>query len=503
VISICANYNKGGIFISLNSRLLLCASLINQNAVVCDVGTDHAFLPIYLIENGLCNKVIASDINEGPLESAAKNIEKSGLHEKIFLVKSDGLKKINKADITDVVIAGMGSDTICKIIDEAEWLKQDINIILQPMTKASNLRRWLYSKGFEIVQERAVTEEQHIYTVMKVKYCGYKIQLNDIAETIGKLKCSEEASKQYVIKQFERINKVIAGLSKAGRLNEDIIKNSLLLDNLKLMITGNHKLVVKDIFEEINKIASFETQESWDNSGLIVGDMYSEVTRVMLALDITNEVVEEAINKKVDLIISHHPVIFKPLKFLSHDNPAVKLIKNNISAICVHTPIDVASEGINDILFNKLKNSLGLLDFKKPIVSFGKDSSVGYGRVGITKKELTTEEIAKSLKEILNCKMVKYTNTKKHIESIALCSGSGGSFFNDIAEQEVSVYITSDVKHDVWIEAMNKDIALFDCGHFSTETIVLDYIQKVLSANVPCIEFIIAESNKDNINYMC
>lgn len=80
---------------------------------------------------------------------------------------------------------------------------------------------------------------------------------------------------------------------------------------------------------------------------------------------------------------------------------------------------------------------------------------------------------------------------------------SGGSFFNDIAEQEISVYITSDVKHDVWIEAINKDIALFDCGHFSTETIVLDYIQKVLSANVPCIEFIIADSNKDNINYIC
>jgi tRNA (adenine22-N1)-methyltransferase len=141
--------------LSLTPRLFACAEAVNGN-FACDVGTDHAFLAAYLIQCGKCGHVIASDVADGPLSSAEKTVRELNLEDKISIVKSDGLKNIEKDRITDVIIAGMGGELILKIISECEWLKSGVNLILQPMTKAEYLRKSLFSSGFEIVSEKAV-----------------------------------------------------------------------------------------------------------------------------------------------------------------------------------------------------------------------------------------------------------------------------------------------------------------------------------------------------------
>lgn len=110
---------------------------------------------------------------------------------------------------------------------------------------------------------------------------------------------------------------------------------------------------VSDIYGKINEIAPFSFQEKWDNSGLLIGDKEKKVSKILLALDITSEVAKEAEKGNYDLVISHHPVIFNPLYTLSNQNPAVMLAKNDISAICCHTPLDMATGGINDIIVDK------------------------------------------------------------------------------------------------------------------------------------------------------
>lgn len=114
-------------------------------------------------------------------------------------------------------------------------------------------------------------------------------------------------------------------------------------------------MTVGQIFDAVNSIAPFRTAAKWDNSGLLVGDREAEVTFAIFALDITNEVVNEAIKKGANLIISHHPVIFNPLYTIGKENPVYLMIKNGISAICAHTNLDMAEGGVNDILIEKLK----------------------------------------------------------------------------------------------------------------------------------------------------
>ncbi|NLK69961.1 MAG: SAM-dependent methyltransferase [Clostridiales bacterium] len=191
--------------ISLDTRLLACADFVSGKGIACDVGTDHAYLAVYLIESGKCSQVIASDINDGPLDFARRTIEKHECYDKIKLVKSDGLKEIDGNGVTDVIIAGMGAETICKIIDDAEWLKNGVNLVLQPMTKAHNLREWLYLNGFEIISEKAVLEYGFAYSVMSARYSGIRKKIDSFKTYTGELDFTDEQSKTYLALQARRL----------------------------------------------------------------------------------------------------------------------------------------------------------------------------------------------------------------------------------------------------------------------------------------------------------
>ncbi|MDE5855244.1 MAG: class I SAM-dependent methyltransferase, partial [Ruminococcus sp.] len=134
----------------LDKRLQMCADMISGKGIVCDVGTDHAYLAVELIKSGKCEKVIASDVKEGPLESAHKTVEKYDVSDKVELVLSDGLENINLDGVTDIVIAGMGGETIVNILENYFWENslENIRLILQPMSKPESLRKFLYNLGY-------------------------------------------------------------------------------------------------------------------------------------------------------------------------------------------------------------------------------------------------------------------------------------------------------------------------------------------------------------------
>lgn len=170
----------------MNRRLLAIAALVHNGRGIIDVGTDHGYLPAFLAEHGYSGTIFASDIKEGPLNAARRTAAEAGLGEQIRFLLCDGLSCCPPEEIDSIVIAGMGGDTIVKILDDAEWcLDGRYRLILQPMTKAEVLRYWLVNNGFGIESEDLVEDAGTIYQIIAASYGG-NTRLNDAELFIGK-----------------------------------------------------------------------------------------------------------------------------------------------------------------------------------------------------------------------------------------------------------------------------------------------------------------------------
>ena len=199
---------------TLSPRLLLCAQFVREGARLADIGTDHAYLPVYLAQKGVISHAVAADINIMPLKRGEDNISKSCLEGKIEARVSNGFETISADEFDDAVIAGMGGDLICRIIDDAsDKLKSESKrLILQPMTRAATVRAYLYKNGFEIKEESAVFSEGRVYTVICSEYCGkIKDDFSPADEYIGNLDYTKDADRAY-------IESVIKGLE--AKLND-------------------------------------------------------------------------------------------------------------------------------------------------------------------------------------------------------------------------------------------------------------------------------------------
>ena len=152
----------------ISPRLLACAGFVCPGDRVADIGCDHGYLSIHLLSNGIASSVIASDINEGPLQSAVRNAEKYGVRDRIRFFLSDGVRNIPQ-DFDTLVCAGMGGDTMIHILESAPWLKSaQYRLILQCQSKTPLLRRWLSEQGWRITEESVLRDGRFLYTVMEV-----------------------------------------------------------------------------------------------------------------------------------------------------------------------------------------------------------------------------------------------------------------------------------------------------------------------------------------------
>jgi dinuclear metal center YbgI/SA1388 family protein len=236
---------------------------------------------------------------------------------------------------------------------------------------------------------------------------------------------------------------------------------------------------IKEIYDFLNEKFPVETACGFDNVGLLIGNKNRSVTKVLVALDCTLNVVDEAIKIGAELIVTHHPVIFEPLKKIDCDGKIGKLIENKISVISMHTNLDQGQNGVNDRLCEKigLKNAETLV------------ASDGYLlKIGKLECEKTAEELAKEFKTLLGGG-VRFVDNGKPIKTLAVCSGSGGSFLEDVILSAADAFLTADVKHSVFLEAHEKGIALFDAGHFETEDVVTEPLCQMLKENFKNVEF--------------
>ncbi len=259
-------------------------------------------------------------------------------------------------------------------------------------------------------------------------------------------------------------------------------------------------MTVSNIYDEINKIAPFSYAENGDNVGLLIGSVDSDVKKVLLALDITREVAVEAIENGYDLIISHHPVIFKKLARLDDKNVAVMLSKHNISAICAHTNFDIADGGINDILVKMfpVEEKVDVLE----VISEQNGKKVGIGRICNLQEEMSAERLAETTKNTLKTKVLRYNKPKKSLKKIAISCGYGGSRIYSAIEKGIDAIICGDVHHEHFIDAQNADVCVIDAGHFYTENVLVNYLKCVLGEKFSELVVDIARNNNDIIRYI-
>ncbi len=157
--------------ITLDKRLSAVAALVRPGSRLADIGTDHAYLPVCLVQAGVCPEAIASDIGAGPLEAARHTVDTADLADRIALRLGDGLSTVAEGEVDDIAIAGMGGETIVAILEATLYIQDPhLRLILQPMTRAEDLRRWLLSHGFSILEERLIVDGHHLYPVMAAEY---------------------------------------------------------------------------------------------------------------------------------------------------------------------------------------------------------------------------------------------------------------------------------------------------------------------------------------------
>ncbi|MBQ4509656.1 MAG: SAM-dependent methyltransferase [Clostridia bacterium] len=220
--------------LKISERLCTAASYVRDGAVVADIGTDHAYLPIYLALENKITRAIASDVNEGPISKARENISKYNLDNTIDTCIANGLDGINKYSPTDIVICGMGGELIVQILESSEYIKkQGIRLILQPMTMVKELREYLQN-GYSAIAENVVFEDNKLYQIICVEYDGIIKQYSDIQLELGikNIENGGDKLKMLLDALIKKKEKKLNGFKLGGYDTTDIEKEIIELKKL-------------------------------------------------------------------------------------------------------------------------------------------------------------------------------------------------------------------------------------------------------------------------------
>ena len=241
---------------------------------------------------------------------------------------------------------------------------------------------------------------------------------------------------------------------------------------------------IKEIYDFIDSFAPFSTQADFDNSGFLVGDINRYIRHVGVVLDVTRQTLAFARHLGVDLIVTHHPVIFDATRRFTAGSMGFELAAAGIAAISAHTSLDCASGGVNDVLAE-------LLEIKKNEPFPTEEYPTGLLRVGFLKQE-SAEQLAEHVGEKLFTDL-KYCDGGKEIETVAVCGGNGGSFVDEVIDAGIDAYITGEVSYHHFLTAANNGMTLIAAGHFETENPIVQVLADQIKARFADIQVSVLE----------
>jgi len=260
---------------------------------------------------------------------------------------------------------------------------------------------------------------------------------------------------------------------------------------------------IKDIIRIMEEFAPKTLKEDFDNVGLMVGDRNKEVKKILLALDCTLDVIQEAKEKRVDLIITHHPLIFRKPSSITTDTligkKIIELIKNDISLYSSHTNLDSAENGLNETIVNILGYSTNeLIEVNK----MARNDNEGLGRIVRLEDFIKLEDLIEDIKEKLNVKSVKVVKGCEKVKNIAIINGSGSDFFEKAYQKGADCIITGDTTYHYASDYKELGVSIIDTGHFSSEWIVFLQVMNKLRDKLQDIEILISTKSEDPYTFV-
>ena len=246
---------------------------------------------------------------------------------------------------------------------------------------------------------------------------------------------------------------------------------------------------VKELYAKFNEKIPAALSESWDNDGIMCcADGSQEISKVLVTLDVTEEIVDFAISSHFDLIVSHHPLIFRPLSSVTEDNNVsrkiIKLLGNGVSVFSFHTRLDKVAGGVND----QLAELIGIYD----TVPFGE----GFlGRIGNVDEKMELEDFVYKLKLTIGADMIKYSDAFNTVDRVAVVGGDGKDYVRAAIEAGADTFISGRISYNMMEEAAEMGINLIEAGHYFTEHPVTEYIRELITDFDPAINVEIAPSN--------
>ena len=263
---------------------------------------------------------------------------------------------------------------------------------------------------------------------------------------------------------------------------------------------------VNDVYNLLKSIAPLEMAVDSDNVGFLVGTGNTDVSKVLVCLDITNDVVTEALEIGAEVIAAHHPLFFSLSSVTDEDitgKKIVRMLAGGISAICMHTNLDAARGGVNDAL----AVTVGIADNERiaePLsdsVRLDCGEIVPLGRVGFLKKACSVSEYLEVLKKALKADGLRYHDAGTPVYKVAIASGAGGGEWETAKKSGCDTFVTADIKYHMFLEAKELGINIIDGGHFCTENVVSDILVKKLGTEFPEIEVIISKELDQTIKF--
>ena len=244
-------------------------------------------------------------------------------------------------------------------------------------------------------------------------------------------------------------------------------------------------MTVNNILDYLKEKYPLDTACDFDNVGLLVGDKNATVTKAVVCLDCDVNTVSYAKNLGAELIITHHPVIFSGIKSILAGDVVYELVKSNISVISMHTNLDIAESGVTETLCE----AIGLTDVKQFVSHSG--FFIREARCDIT----NADELAKHIKAKLGG-AVRYVDSGNSISRVLVCSGSGGEFLTDVINGDYDALISADIKHNVFMDAVNKGVSVFDAGHYHSENVIIKPLCNMLKNDFADIDFSMFDNKK-------
>lgn len=461
--------------IRLDERLTAAAAFVLERTKgsarprVADVGCDHGYLSAYLLERNPDLHVLACDVSEPSLQKARDLMKAKGYADRVEFACCDGLRQI--AEPVDViVIAGMGGQLILRIVEAGLTQIGGASLVLQANTDIPLLRAGLARLGFGI-EEEAYNEAAGRRYVTILSRRAQPRSLTEREALLGTAVNGVHNEGQrgyYAWQRGVRVREMqrVAGLGKAKARME---VNSRELAAIQEAI-GMNTCMVKDVVNMVGAIAPYELAMEWDNVGLLVGRMERNVSRVLVALDLTPAVIGEAKALGAQLIVTHHPVMFSARKRITDADYEGKLLltlaEEGMALVAAHTNLDAAPGGVNDTL-------MALMGAKHV-------AGEGCIRVGDMEEGTTLGMLCARAKAKLHTSVRAYGAEDTPVHKLGCCSGAGSGEMAEAIALGADCFITGEVKHHHALEAMASGVTMIEAGHYETENPVCEVLAGAL-----------------------